>query len=342
MREGLSYDDVLLMPQYSDIKSRKEITIGNSIGNTWLETPIIASPMDTISGLAMMKAVHESGAMAIAHRYNTPAEQANLILRAKESDPKINTGVAVGVSDDYMMRVKLAKQMGASLICIDVAHGHHCLMERAIKTVRDKYGSDLSLIAGNVATLEGFNDLADWGADAIRIGIGGGSICSTRIQTGHGIPTLQSVLDCSASDRSAKLIADGGIKNSGDIVKALAAGADFVMIGSLLAGTTEAPGDVIYDKVGNSYKTYRGMASSEAQTDWRGRTASVEGISTVVPTKGPVSGVLDKLSLGIRSGFSYTGARSMKELHAKARFMRQTTSGRRESETHILGRYTTQ
>ena len=246
------------------------------------------------------------------------------------------TILMLGAGEEQTIAIKLAKQMGASLVCIDVAHGHHQLMERAIKTVRDKYGEDLNLIAGNVATIEGFNDLSDWGADAIRIGIGGGSICSTRIQTGHGIPTLQSILDCSMSDRPAKLIADGGIKNSGDIVKALAAGADFVMIGSLLSGTTEAPGEVIYDKNGNSYKTYRGMASREAQTDWRGRAASIEGISTVVPTKGPVGGVVGKLNLGIRSGFSYTGARNMKELHAKAKFMRQTASGRKESGTHIL------
>lgn len=338
MKEGLSYDDVLLAPQYSDITSRSEIAIGNKLGDDWLDVPVIASPMDTVSGAAMAKAIHDCGAMAVLHRYNTPAEQANLLLRAKEDSPNLNVGVAVGVSEDYLMRVKLAKQLGANSICIDVAHGHHILMERALKTIRDEYGDELKIIAGNIATVEGFNALADWGADAIRVGIGGGSICSTRLQTGHGIPTLQSVLDCAQSDRNAQIIADGGIKNSGDIVKALAAGADFVMIGSMLAGTIEAPGSIIYGKDGNSYKTYRGMASQEAQIDWRGKTASVEGISTVVRTKGPLGDTMAKITLGIRSGFSYTGARTIEELHAKARFIRQTTAGRSESDTHILNR----
>ena len=189
MREGLSYDDVLLIPQYSDINSRSEIVIGSSLGDSWLEVPVIASPMDTVSGYSMAAAIHNCGAMAILHRYNTPAEQANLILKAKENSPDLNVGVAVGVSEDYLMRVKLSRQMGAKSICIDVAHGHHALAEKALKTIKDKYGDELTIIAGNIATLEGFNALADWGADAIRVGIGGGSICSTRLQTGHGMPT---------------------------------------------------------------------------------------------------------------------------------------------------------
>ena len=342
MREGLSYDDVLLVPQYSDIESRSEITIGTSIGDSHLKVPVIASPMDTVSGATLAAAIHECGAMAILHRYNTPAEQANLILEAREKNPGLNVGIAVGVSDDYLMRVRLAKQMGANLVCIDVAHGHHVLVERALKSIRDGFGEDLTIVAGNVATVEGFNALADWGANAVRIGIGGGSICSTRLQTGHGLPTLQSVIDCAQSDRDAQIIADGGIKNSGDIVKALAAGADAVMIGSMLAGTIEAPGSIVYSKDGTRYKTYRGMASQEAQVDWRGKTASVEGISTMVPMKGRLSDTMNKISLGIRSGFSYTGARNLQELHAKAKFVRQTTAGRGESGTHILSRYPSQ
>ena len=211
-------------------------------------------------------------------------------------------------------------------------------MERALKTIKDEHGDELKIIAGNIATVEGFNALADWGADAIRVGIGGGSICSTRLQTGHGIPTLQSVFDCAQSDRNAQIIADGGIKTPGDIVKALAAGADFVMLGSMLAGTAESPGEVFYAAPGKQVKSYRGMASVEAQIDWRGKTASVEGISTVLASKGPLARTMDKITLGIRSGFSYTGARTIEELHAKAKFIRQTTAGRSESETHILSR----
>jgi len=337
---SLSYDDVLLVPKYSNIESRKEIDIGSSLDKQiHLEVPIIASPMDTVTNSNLSSTMANLGAMAIMHRYNTPADQITQVMKVRDSNPRANIGIAVGVSDDYRMRVKLAKQAGVRLICFDVAHGHHVLVERAIKATRDEHGDLFHIMAGNVATVEGLNDLADWGANSIRVGIGGGSICSTRIQTGHGVPTFQSVLDCSQTDRDVKIIADGGAKTSGDIVKALAAGADFVMLGSLLAGTTEAPGELIYDKSGQSFKTYRGMASSEAQIEWRGATASVEGIATVIPTKGPLRDTVESLSLGIRSGFSYSGARNLAELQAKAKFVKQTVAGQSESATHILARW---
>ena len=183
--------------------------------------------------------------------------------------------------------------------------------------------------------LKGLNDLADWGADSIRVGIGGGSICSTRVQTGHGVPTFQSIVDCSRSDRDATLIADGGIRTSGDIVKALAAGADFVMIGSLLAGTDESPGEIIYENNRELAKTYRGMASKEAQIDWRGHTSSIEGVSSLVAYKGPVTTVLQDLEVGLKSGLSYTGATSITEFQAMSDFIRQTSAGQVESSTHI-------
>ena len=186
-------------------------------------------------------------------------------------------------------------------------------------------------------TLEGYNDLVDWGADSVRCNIGGGSICSTRIQTGHGVPGLQTIIDCAKADRGAPIIADGGIRNAGDIVKALAAGADFVMLGSLLAGTDETPGDVINTRKGK-FKSYRGMASKDAQIEWRGSTASLEGIATTVPCKGPVDDVLEELSRGIRSGFSYSGARTLGEFQAKAKFVKQTSAGTHEGRTHILGK----
>jgi len=193
-------------------------------------------------------------------------------------------------------------------------------------------------MAGNVATLEGFNDLADWGADSIRVGIGGGSICSTRIQTGHGIPTLQSVIDCAESDRSAKLIADGGMKTPGDIAKAIAAGADFVILGSLLAGTDESPGQVI-EQEGRKIKRYRGMASPEAQYQWRGRTTSIEGVSHHVDYRGTLFEVIYSLCRGLKSGMSYSGARSLVEFRSKALFIKQTACGLAESGTHIKTRF---
>jgi IMP dehydrogenase len=246
-------------------------------------------------------------------------------------------GAAIGTSGDYLERATALVNTGVTLLCIDVAHGHHILMKEALRKLRIVLGNKIHIMAGNVATMEGYNDLVDWGADSVRCNIGGGSICSTRIQTGHGVPGLHTILDCAKAGRKVPIVADGGIRTAGDIVKALAAGADFVMLGSLLAGSDETPGDVINTRRGK-VKSYRGMASKDAQIEWRGKTASLEGIATTVPCKGPVGDILADLERGIRSGFSYSGARSLKELHEKARFIRQTTSGRIESSTHILGR----
>ena len=192
------------------------------------------------------------------------------------------------------------------------------------------------IIAGNIATAEGYTDLSAWGADAVRVGIGGGSICSTRIQTGHGVPTLQSVINCGSVKGEAKIIADGGLRTTGDMVKVFAAGADFAMLGSILAGTDESPGQVFTDRKKKKYKVYRGMASKEAQLDWRGEARSLEGISTTIPYKGSVLEVLRDLEQNIRSGLSYSGARNLEELRHKCKFIEQTLSGQAESGTHIL------
>ena len=189
------------------------------------------------------------------------------------SQSRSRVAAAVGTSGDYLERAAALVGHGAKILCVDVAHGHHVLMKLALTKLRELFGDTVHIMAGNVATLEGYNDLVDWGADSVRCNIGGGSICSTRIQTGHGVPGLHTIIDCARSDRNAPIIADGGIRNSGDIVKALAAGADFVMLGSLLSGTDETPGDVINTREGK-FKSYRGMASKDAQVEWRGRTAS--------------------------------------------------------------------
>jgi IMP dehydrogenase len=340
MRHKLTvcFDDVLLVPKYSDVVSRQDIDCRSSLhaaGNFRL--PIISSPMDTVTEKKMAVALGQAGGLGIIHRYNKPAIQAELVKAAKDAGAG-RVGGAVGVTSDYLERTKLLLKAGCDIICIDVAHGHHAVVRHAISVLRKTFGHSFHIMAGNVATLAGFNDLADWGANSIRVGIGGGSICSTRIQTGHGIPTLQSVIDCSKSDRDAVLIADGGIRNSGDIVKAIAAGADFVMLGSLLAGTSESPGDVIYDSEGSYTKVYRGMASKEAQINWRGHVSSVEGVSSLVPCHGPVREVLDDLAVGLRSGLSYSGAQTIPEFQAKSEFIRQSFAGGNESSTHILKR----
>jgi IMP dehydrogenase len=341
---SLCFDDVLLSPKYSDIRSRNEVDLSTNLTNIQkLQLPIVSSPMDTVTGAEMMLALHVQGGLGILHRYNSIDQQTQEVKTAQ--DMARNRGydnmipaVAIGVSGDYHDRAVSLYEAGTRVFCVDVAHGHHVLTKLALGKLRSTFGSDVHIIAGNVATLEAFNDLSDWGADSVRVGVGGGSICSTRIQTGHGIPTLQSVLDCAQSDRDAQIIADGGIKNSGDAVKALAAGADLVMFGSMLAGTDESPGEIMTTNNMTKIKTYRGMASRAAQLDWRGKYSSDEGISTTIPYKGPVSVVLNSLEKGIRSGLSYSGARSINELQANAIFVRQTTNGLAESKTHILDR----
>jgi IMP dehydrogenase len=338
IEEVLTYNDVLLAPQYSDIRSRSEVSIASVFDGPYayvpLKLPIIASPMDTISEEEMGVAMWQEGGLAVVHRYNTIDRQTEIMDHIIVLC-QANAAAAIGTSGDYLERATALYDVGTRILCVDVAHGHHILMKEALHELRASFDDRVHIMAGNVATLEGYNDLVDWGADSVRCNIGGGSICSTRIQTGHGIPGLHTIIDCARSDRNAPIIADGGIRNSGDIVKALAAGADFVMLGSLLAGTDETPGDVINTPAGK-VKSYRGMASKDAQMDWRGQTASLEGISTTVPCKGPVNDFLGELERGIRSGFSYSGARSLKELQAKARFVRQTSSGQAESRTHIL------
>jgi IMP dehydrogenase len=333
LKTALSFDDILLIPQYSEIESRKEIEIIQNlrfVGDFSL--PIISSPMDTVTGESMAGAMDSAGGVGIIHRYNSAEEQASMVMNITSDGH--NVGAAIGIGEECVERGLALARAGVSFLCIDVAHGHHHKVQHALRDLRKALGSDFHIMAGNVATLEAFNDLADWGANSIRVGIGGGSICSTRIQTGHGMPTLQSVMDCAQSDRDAVLVADGGIRTSGDIVKALAAGADFVMLGSLLAGTDETPGSVIHTKNGRE-KVYRGMASKEAQRNWRNRVSSIEGVSHTVALKGPVGDVLEELRTGIRSGISYSGANSIPSLQAKSRFIRQTQSGQVESSTHI-------
>lgn len=336
LKSSVSFGDVLLVPRFSEIVSRKDISLTSALGPSFnFELPIISSPMDTVTEVEMASGMSALGGFGIIHRYNSPNEQAELVDKfIHKAHPGSSVGFAVGVGDDMVERVRKCLHAGANIICVDVAHGHHTLVRHALKVLRNTFGGDVHIMAGNVATLEGFNDLSDWGADSIRVGIGGGSICSTRIQTGHGMPTLQSILECSKSDRDASLIADGGIKNSGDIVKCLAAGADFVMIGSLLAGTDAAPGEVIYNG-GEKFKAYRGMASKEAQIDWRGHFSSIEGVSSMVPYSGELTSVVKDLEAGIRSGLSYSGASSIIDFQVKSKFIKQTSAGQFESSTHV-------
>lgn len=364
MQEALTFDDVLLVPKYSDIESRKEIDIGGMLyspnhggvrGGIRLNFPIVSSPMDTVTEHLMAETMAENGGLGIVHRYNTIEQQMATINKMKDC----HVGAAIGVTGDFLERAQELINNRVNVICIDVAHGDHILMKKAIEAVR-KLDPAIHIMAGNVATGEAFVRLAQWGADSIRVGIGGGSICSTRINTGFGVPNLAVIFDCmtkwkeynvvfkecgdgftrpvSGNFQKPTLIVDGGIKTAGDIVKALAAGADFVMCGSLLAGTAESPGEVLMNDDGRQVKVFRGMASREAQTNFKGTSSAPEGISTTIPFKGSVVPILQDLAGNIRSGFSYAGARNIEELRRNAHFIKQTHAGQHESFTHILSK----
>jgi len=349
MKKALCYEDVLLEPKFSSIKSRSEVDLSVDLGKVWLypqrkdvdfklELPIVSAPMDTVSGAPMAETLHKMGGVATLHRYRSIDEQCDIIQKLLATNPEISVGASVGSTGNYFEDAAKALSYGARFICIDVAHGHHSLVRDAIKRLKGSF--QVHVMAGNVATREAYEDLSMWGADSVRCGVGGGSVCTTRIQTGHGVPGLQTILDCAKTticpSKRAKIIADGGLRTSGDIVKALAAGADLVMLGSILAGTSDSPGEV-EEIDGKLYKKFRGMASYDAQNEWRGKANNVEGISTMIPYKGNTSEVLSGIKAGVQSGLSYSGARNIKELQANATFIRQSVAGARESSAHIGG-----
>ena len=342
MRQTYCYDDVLLVPKYSDLSSRSQVSLDSSLSTIGtkdisLSLPVISSPMDTVTEDEMAFIISAHGGLGVIHRYNTPEQQAALVKKAKMKGAE-NIGAAIGATGDFLDRATALYDAGANLICVDIAHGYHVLMKKALRVLRETFGSDIHIMAGNVATLDAFEALADWGADSIRVGIGGGSICSTRIVTGHGVPAFQSILDVSHTTYETKIIADGGIKNTGDMVKAIAAGADFVMVGSMLAGTSQAPGQLFTNIKNESYKVFRGMASHDAQRKWRGKSSTPEGISTTVPYRGSAENIIKDIYGGIRSGLSYSGARTLTEFRSKASFVLQSNAAQMESNTHILWR----
>lgn len=340
MKTALSFDDVLLVPGYNDIKSRSDVTLETDVAGVDLGLPIIAANMPSVCEADMAIALADAGGMGIIHRMQSIEHQCDQVVAAAFHG---EVGGAIGIGDDWKDRTESLIGARASMICLDVAHGHQSRVMDVALEFLDSY--KLPLIIGNVATgfsarhfAKEINDL-DHCRVALKVGVGGGSVCTTRIKTGFGVPTLQSVVDIYEvlddlnSDMS--IIADGGIKSSGDIVKALAAGADAVMLGSLLAGTREAPGDVIKDdKTGLKYKVYRGAASYGAKKAHFGEAEYVEGAERLVPYKGHVGKTLTSLSDGIKSGLTYCGVDNITDLLDESEFVRITAAGYKESLPH--------
>jgi len=328
---SLCFDDILLVPRHSSIKSRQDIKLSMNIGSINLDLPIIASPMDTVCDVDMCYAMARHGGMGILHRYMSNYDQLKKVKQLVDSG--IGFGVAIGINNES--HVNDLYDCGVRCMLVDTANGHNSYVIETVKRLRQSF-SDIHIMAGNVSTQEGFAHLANAGANSIRVGIGGGSACTTRIVTGHGVPTLSSIMKCKTwkdSNSDCAIIADGGIRSSGDIVKAFAAGADAVMLGSMLAGTFESPGKII-DHNGRRVKEFRGMASFEAQKE-NNKLSVVEGISSFIEYKGSVDNILNSIKGGISSGCSYSGVDRLSLLHKFSSYITVSSASLSESIPHI-------
>ena len=392
MKKYLTYDDVNIVPKYSEVNSRGDVKLNTRFTrNTELTIPIVASPMDTVTELDMAFEMMERGGVGVIHRFNTIEEQSKMMKslhRKWDSFFKIGDGreksadndyddwykklngrtptisdyedlkdygiftddmakddkmwrrkplcAAVGATGDYLERAEELVKNGCNVILIDVAHGHHSNVGEAIEKIKSKI-SNVEIIAGNIATGDGARFLCRKGADGIRVGIGNGSLCETRIRTGVGLPQVSVLLDvCSVADEyNVPIIADGGIRNVGDVAKGIGCGADSIMVGSLLSGTKESPGSI--EKQGQwpnekLFKKYRGSASRDS----KGNDKNVECNHKVIPYKGKVNRILSDITDGLRSSCSYVGAIDIDEYHSKVEFVEVTNAGQVEARPHLL------
>lgn len=339
----LSLDDVLLLPQHSNINSRSEVDLSWFLGNQKINLPIISANMDCITGVDMAVKLASLGGLSILPRFDKPEIQVQNVKKVKEQ--KSIVGASVGINDEEWFRIDLLVNIGVDHLNVDVADGHLQRTIDFVHQIRSKY-PHISLSAGVVASADGATSLFKAGADIVKVGIGGGSICTTRIVTGCGAPNLTAILDCAKVARKyGKIIwADGGIKNSGDAVKCLAAGVSAVVLGNVLAGTDETPPQIITIN-GKKYKSYNGSTSStekqrQLEKDSVGKSdlyvKHIEGVEGFVPYKGPVSGLLDIFVAGIKSGYSYCGAPSTQKLWQKAKFIQVTSASLQESNSHDI------
>ena len=344
MKKSLTYDDIQLVPKYSNVSSRNDINLHTFLSKRYrLLNPIVASPMDTVCELEMAYKMFTLGGVGCVHRFNTIEEQVRIIKElhhkiyldentVQEWDGDIPIMAAIGVSESDKKRAIELIKVGCNVLLIDVAHGHHKNVKKMLEWCKDNLSDKVDIIAGNIATKEAAQELESWGADGLRVGIGGGSLCTTRLKTGFGIPNV-SCLEDVISVAKTPVMADGGIRSSGDMSKALALGASQVMLGSLIAGTEEAPGQIIETTKG-LYKRYRGSASLETKVTHGQQTRNVEGESTTIPYKGGVKFIVNGLLDGIKSALSYGGAKTLE--HFNPPYVKVTNSGINEAKPHLL------
>ena len=359
-KKGLTFDDVLLIPAESHVLPN-EVDLSTKLAdNIKLNIPLISAGMDTVTEGAMAIAMALQGGLGVVHKNMSIQAQAGEVANVKsvvvpsnatkaavDDQNRLLCAAAVGVTSDTFERAEALLEAGADAIVIDTAHGHSAGVLRKIKEIHDHFPKQ-TLIAGNVATGDATRALFDAGVYVVNVGIGPGSICTTRIVAGVGVPQITAIYDSASAAREyhKPIIADGGIKYSGDVVKALAAGGNAVMLGSMLSGTTEAPGD-IFEENGKKFKRYRGMGSVGAMAQAHGSSDRYfqggvneanklvpEGVEARVEYKGDVSDVVFQIDGGLRSGMGYCGAANIPELIEKAQFVQITNAGLRESHPH--------
>jgi IMP dehydrogenase len=357
IKEGYTFDDLLLVPAHSTVVPANVDLATTLTPRLRLKLPILSAAMDTVTEAAMATALAKAGGLGILHK-NMPIEAQAAMVRSVKSatvdhpsmaavddQGRLLVGAAVGVSAETMTRVEALVAAEVDVIAVDSAHGHSQGVIATIAAIRAAY-PELELIGGNIVTAQAARDLIEAGASILKVGVGPGSICTTRIVAGVGVPQITAVNDVYqiAKTANVSVIADGGIKFSGDIVKALAAGADAVMLGGLLAGCEETPGEVI-DVYGKKVKTYMGMGSLTAMQKgssdryFQGGQKELsklvpEGIEATVPFKGPIADVLYQMMGGLRSGMGYCGCANLSDLKTKASFVKITNAGLNESHPH--------